>query len=162
MYHVKIISRIRISPCVGSLHSHGKPRNRVLSPNNRFRNGLPPETLSNIEVRRNSTCAYEEWMCRKRVKSRKQAWMWFSDFDNGRTDVVDKYPLGRSSLSTIKDNVLWANTLIKEDRHITMTATTRKLNISLGTAHSNVHVHLDYRSCVHSSHCTLRAREPHR
>ena len=33
---------------------------------------------------------------------------------------------------------------IREERHTAKTGIARKLNISLGTAQSNVHVHLDY------------------
>lgn len=51
---------------------------------------------------------------------------------------------------------------IREERHTAKTEIARKLNISLGAAQSNVHVHLDYiRVCaqfaLHTAHCAPKS-----
>jgi len=54
-YHHGVV----ISVFVGSSHNHRKPRNLILLPHSHFADGKPPTTLSNIEVRENSTFTYE-------------------------------------------------------------------------------------------------------
>jgi len=67
-------------------------------------------------------------------------------FENGRTDIIDEYRIGRSYTSTTTDNIARVNNINQTNRRIT---TIDEIAETLGTCFGSIHKiiteHLEYR-----------------
>jgi hypothetical protein len=66
----------------------------------------------------------------------RKVYQWVEGFQTDRTSIIDKGHLGHLTTSWTVDSVEWVNALVQEDRQITVTDTTDKLDIRHGFIYS--------------------------
>ena len=67
---------------------------------------------------------------------RSNVYRWYKMFAEGREDVNDEEPAGRSSSSTTDENIDEVKKIVLVNRRITVREVPEDLNISIGSYHS--------------------------
>jgi len=76
-----------------------------------------------------------------------KVYQWVETFQSGRTSVNEDL-LDCLASSLMADNVEWVNSLVQEERWITVTCIANKSGISCGSAYSIIHKDNGYHLCM--------------